>query len=117
MAKLSPTAQALKALRAQGYDVEKVEQRLPIPGKFVTRDLFQCIDLIAMKPGQPLRAIQVTSRTNVNARMTKATLGGKAIIWVSTGNSFEIWGTGGKKTAKRVVGLMHNGEWVEEKTS
>lgn len=115
MAKPTPTAKAIQELRAQGYDAEKVEQRLPIPGRFVTRDLFQCIDVIAMKPGAPLRGIQVTTRDHVNHRMVKAEASRKARIWVSTGNSFEIWGYGGKKTTKRVVRLAINGDWIESK--
>lgn len=113
MAKQSPTSKALQELREQGYLAEKVEQRLPIPGKFVTRDLFGVIDIVAMKAGEILRAVQVTSRSNVNARMTKAHEKGTALTWVQAGGAFEIWGYGGK-SGKRVVGLTRNGEWMEE---
>jgi hypothetical protein len=110
MAKQSPTQKAMKELRGQGWIVEKVEQRLPIPNRFVTRDLFQCLDLVAMKDHEPLLGLQVTSRTNVNARMTKAKVGGKAIIWVSTGNRFEIWGYAPNGSVRKVV-LAMTGEW------
>jgi len=105
----------MEDLRGAGYLVEKVEQRLPIPGKFVTRDLYQCIDLMAIQAGRPVLAVQVTSRSNVNARMEKAKNGGNAFMWVQTGNVFEIWGYGGIKTARRVVRMGMDGEWIEVK--
>ena len=110
----SPTAQALAELRADGYEVGVVERRLPIPGLWVTQDLFGIIDLVAMKPGEPLLAVQVTSRSNINARITKALAGGKAKTWVSTGNKFEIVGFGGKKTSKRTVVMGLDGLFVEK---
>ena len=117
MAKASPTAKALKELREGGWLAEKVEQRLPIPGKFVTRDLYQCIDLVCMKPCQPLLAVQVTSRSNVNARLMKSKV--MAAVWVSTGNRFVVIGYGTTKTKgeRRVVQLSTDGTWKEEHAS
>ncbi len=108
MAKQSPTAKALKELRLQGWMAEVVEKRLPIPGKFVTRDLFNCIDIIAMRYGEPVLAVQVTSRTNVNARLTKSKE--SALVWVSTKNRFEVWGYG--PNGKRLVRMTPCG-WME----
>lgn len=97
-------------LKALGYLVEKVEQRLPIPTKFVTRDLFACIDLIAMKAGRPLLALQVTSRSNVNARMEKSRE--RAQVWVRTGNRFQVRGYGGVSGC-RIVEMDDDGQWHE----
>lgn len=113
MAKQSPTSKALQELREQGYLAEKVEQRLPIPGKYVTRDLFGIIDIVAIKAGEIIRGVQVTTRDHVSHRMTKAHEKGNALTWVQTGASFEIWGYGGK-SGKRVVALNCNGQWMEE---
>lgn len=96
-----------------GFICEKVEQRLPIPGKFVTRDLFNCIDLIAVKRGSLILGVQVTSRDNVNARMNKAMTCEALPIWIACGGAFEIWGYGGK-SGKRVVGMTRDGQWMEE---
>lgn len=98
---------ALAEWRQRGYRAEKVEQRLPIPGKFVTRDLFGCIDLLAMKAGEPLVAVQATTRSNVNARMLKSAE--MARLWVSTGNVFEIVGYDG--AAARRVRMTAEGVW------
>lgn len=114
MAKQSPTSKALQELRTMGFICEKVEQRLPIPGKFITRDLFDVIDIVAMKPPETLLALQVTTRDHVNARMDKAVEKGTALMWVETGNRFEIWGYGGK-SGKRVVAMNRNGHWMEER--
>lgn len=105
----SPTQKAMEYLRKLGYEADKVEQRVPIPGKHVTCDLFGCIDVIGMKAGKPLLAVQATSRDNVNARMKKSKA--KAAVWVSTGNRFEVWGYG--PTGKRTVRMI-DGRWVED---
>ena len=81
----TPSAKALARLREYGWEAETVEKRLPIPGLFVTKDLFGVIDIVAMKPGSPILAVQATSRTNVNARMAKAQASGKALLWVQCG--------------------------------
>lgn len=100
----------MEDLRKWGYEVDKVEQRLPIPGKFVTRDLFTIIDLLAMKPGHRLLAVQVTSRSNVNARVKKSEE--KAKVWTSTGNCFQVWGYD-DKCQRRVMTMQQNGKWMD----
>lgn len=111
MAKTSPTQKALRELKAMGYLAEKVEQRLPIPGKFVTRDLFGCVDIVGMKAGVPLLAVQATSRSNVNARMEKSSA--RAREWVTTGNRFQVRGYGGVLTHCRIVEMDDDGQWHE----
>ncbi len=113
MSKASPTSKALRDFRALGYRIEKVEQRLPIPGKFITRDLFDTFDLIGVKVGVPLLAVQVTSRDNINARMTKAQQKGAALEWVQCQGRFLVIGYGGVKTTKRVVELLPDGMWQD----
>lgn len=65
----SPTARALELYRSLGFAVDKVEQRLP--HCFITRDLFNCLDLVAMKEGVGIVGVQVTSGDNHAARKTK----------------------------------------------
>ena len=110
---VSPTRRALAEMRALGYVADIVEKRLPIPGKFVTKDLYGCIDILGLRAGCPLLGIQVTSRSNTNSRMTKSKL--MAAVFVSTGNRFEIWGFGVTRTKgnKRIVAMEINGEWRE----
>jgi hypothetical protein len=63
----SPTQRSLKYLRNLGYRCDIVERRL---GRFVTKDLFGFIDLLAIKDGEVL-AVQTTSGSNVAARVAK----------------------------------------------
>jgi len=67
--KASPTARTMAMLRAEGWHVGKVEQT--IPTTFIKRDLFGFLDLVAIKPGEPVLGIQVTSGSNVSARIQK----------------------------------------------
>ena len=70
---MTPQARAIKALEADDYVVDVVE-RINRIGKIVWRnDLFGCFDLLAIGPVGEVRAIQVTSRSNVSARVKKLT--------------------------------------------
>jgi len=70
----TPMQRTLKEMRDRGYLAEKVEQRLPIPGKFVTRDFLNFIDIIAVLPDGAISngiteagrivGVQTTSGTN-----------------------------------------------------
>jgi hypothetical protein len=105
----SPYEKAKKALAEMGYTVGKVEYW----NSFVKRrmDLFGCIDAICMRHGDPLMALQVTSITNVNARMNKSHA--VALQWVSTGNRFEVWGyTPKSRKPPRVMAMQQSGEWL-----
>jgi hypothetical protein len=90
MAKQSPTSRALALYRELGFKIEKVEQRLPIPGKYVTRDLFNCIDLVAVKPGVGVVGIQATSGANHAARVAKAKAEECLRVWIESGGRFEV---------------------------
>ena len=65
---MSLTLRTIKHLREQGYLVATVEHY----NSFTRRkhDLFGCIDLLAIGNGETL-AIQVTSRSNMSARIKK----------------------------------------------
>ena len=93
----SPFTKAKAQLEAHGYRVGKTEYWNPW-GE-VRVDLFGCIDLVALCPLRPLLAVQVTSRTNVSARMKKAH--DLAVTWISTGNRFQVIGYG--KNGSRTV--------------
>lgn len=65
---MTPSQRTTKHLREQGYLVATVEHY----NSFTRRkhDLFGCIDLLAVGNGETL-AIQVTSRSNMSARIKK----------------------------------------------
>jgi hypothetical protein len=69
---LSPTARSLAHLREQGYHVEVVEQNKRAGIKCWKVDLWGFIDLLAIRRGEVL-GVQVTSATNVAARVRKIT--------------------------------------------
>lgn len=89
----SPTARTKRFLEAQGCEVAVVEKWIPVPkhpGGGIRRDLFDCIDILAIQ-GSKLIAIQSTSGSNHNARINKAIASEKLARYMSTGNAFEVW--------------------------
>jgi len=64
----SPTKKSLDKFRKNGYLVEITEHWIPQAG--VRKDLWGFCDLLAIK-GKEIIAIQVTSLSNVNARVDK----------------------------------------------
>lgn len=66
-----PTSRSLEKLRDEGWFVEKVEQRLSIPGSFVTRDLFGFGDIFAVNESLGILLVQTTSGDNVSKRLRK----------------------------------------------
>lgn len=95
---MSPQARATKVLRDEGYEVQVVEQIKRIPGKTWRVDLFGAFDLLAVNANGDVRAIQVTSRSNVAARCKKlADL--PVLDWLRKAAwSLEVWGWGKTKT-------------------
>jgi hypothetical protein len=69
----------LALLKSEGWAVGKVEQT--IPKTFIKRDLFGFLDLIAIKPGEPVLGVQVTSGSNVSARVQKINELEASAIW------------------------------------
>lgn len=95
---MSPQARAIHALRADGYEVQTVEQIKRIPGKTWRVDLFGGFDLLAVNADGDVKAVQVTSRSNVHARVQKLTEL-PVMPWLrKAGWSLEVWGYGRTKT-------------------
>jgi hypothetical protein len=113
---VSPTARTMERLRSEGWTTDKVEQRLPIPGRFVTRDMGGFADGIAWKRDSGILAWQATSGSNVAAHVTKVQDSVKLREWLLAGAQFQIWGwrlagpRGARKTYQvRRVGFQLNG--------
>lgn len=61
-----------KKWRAMGYFVDSAESIIRLPGGITRRnDLFGFVDAVAVKEGEPLVFLQVTSWANVSARLRK----------------------------------------------
>jgi hypothetical protein len=90
---LTPSARSLKYLRDREVPVCRVEQRLPIPGKFVTKDAFGFGDLLAIFNGSfGITLIQVTSTSNLNAREKKLRAISEHEKWLQAGGTILLHG-------------------------
>jgi hypothetical protein len=91
-----PTARTLERCRKLGILCGVVERRVGPPGAVgVTKDLFGCIDLIAVEQHElGVLGIQATSGSNMSSRLTKATTECAPALrrWLDAMNRFEIWG-------------------------
>jgi hypothetical protein len=90
----SPTQRTLAALRKSGFVAGVVEHHLPFPPPYGTKqDYLGIIDIIAVRAGQKVLAIQTTSGTsNGNARVEKALAEPRLRVWLESGHArFEIW--------------------------
>jgi hypothetical protein len=68
---VTPQARATKQLRAEGFEVDVVERISRVRGRTWRNDLFGAFDLLAVNASGDVRAVQVTSRSNVAARCKK----------------------------------------------
>lgn len=66
---MSPTARTLDYLRKQGYIVDTCERW--IPRTKIRKDLFGCIDVMAVGVGKAILAIQTTDGSNHSHRVAK----------------------------------------------
>ena len=90
---MTPSGRCLLHARNMGWLADVVERRIT---KILTKDLFGCIDLVALD-GQPgLLGIQATSRQKVRARLKKiqTECWPSAERWLGAGNRLEVWGWG-----------------------
>ena len=92
--KKSPMELSLRLLRGEGKRVGIVERRLPIPGKFVTVDLWGFGDIIFVDATRKITGlVQTTSASNFAARVRKVQEGTGWIDWLSVPcNRIEVHG-------------------------
>lgn len=88
---MSPTQRALAHCKKNGWTAQVVERWNSYAR--VRVDLLGCIDLIVLdgQGGGPL-GVQVTSGSNVAARMQKARQEPRLAAWMSAPARFEVWG-------------------------
>jgi hypothetical protein len=95
---LTPQTRAIRQLEAEGYAVDVVEQINRWGPITKRKDLFGGFDLLAVNDAGDVKAIQVTSRTNVAARVAKITELPILASLRRAGWSLEVWGWGPTKT-------------------
>lgn len=89
MAKTSPTQRTLAECRKRGYVAQTVEQT--IPRTFIKRDLFGCIDIIAITP-KGILGIQATGGTGNHAhRIAKIKAEPRIAKWIAAGARMAVW--------------------------
>lgn len=101
---MTPQARAIGVLRGQGFEVDTVERISRVRGMTWRNDLFGAFDLLAVNAEGVVKAVQVTSRSNVSARVRK--LADLPVLgWLrKAGWSLEVWGYG--KTVTK-------GDWLQ----
>jgi predicted RecB family endonuclease len=84
---MTPTARALSDLRKEGWTPWVVESRIT---PFVKRDLFNCIDILAIRDGQTL-AVQVTAGSAHANRATKVRSNEHLPLMLGAGWIVQVW--------------------------
>ncbi len=99
---ITPTARSLALLRSEGWRADVVERRIT---PRICRDLFGCLDILALRAGEVL-AVQVTSASNLSARVRKVTEADALGDMREAGWQIEVHGwrkaANGRWTCKRV---------------
>lgn len=84
--RVSPTQRTLKWLRSEGYTVGITERWNTFAR--IRQDLFGFCDLVCLKEGEPITAVQTTSGANHAARREKVLGIAAAKLWAERGR---IW--------------------------
>jgi hypothetical protein len=103
----TPTARTLALLRGCGHAANVVERWIPRVNR--RRDLFGCIDVVAVRRGESgVLAVQVTTLPNVAARLAKAKGRPELRTWLAAGNRFQVhgWYRRGGKWGVKIVALQ-----------
>ncbi len=87
---VSTMQRTLAWLRSHGWTAQIVEQT--IPRCFIKRDLFNCIDIVAVRPNSPILGVQTTSGPNVGAHLTKCEEQAPLRDWLAAGALFHVHG-------------------------
>jgi hypothetical protein len=102
--RVTPTARTLAECKRRGWRAQVVEQT--IPHTFIKRDLFGCVDVLALDGLPGVLGIQVTSSSNVAARVAKMrTECAEAVgAWLAAGNRLVVhgWAKRGKAGSRKV---------------
>ena len=85
----SPTARTLQLLRREGYLAAVAEKWNP--HSRTRADLFGFADVLAVRAGAPVLAVQATSASNHAARVRKARDLPAMRVWLAAGCAFEVW--------------------------
>jgi hypothetical protein len=77
-------------LRRHGFAADLVERWIAKAG--IRRDLFHCIDVVAVKAGEGVLGVQATVLSCLSARLAKVRVLPDLATWLSAGARFQVWG-------------------------
>ena len=100
---MRPTERTLKWLRKLGYTAEVVERRLP--HSFVMRDLFGCLDIVAIQPSHMgVLGVQTTTSAHLQDRVKKVRAEPRAALWLACENLLWVvaWGQKGPAGTRKL---------------
>lgn len=86
---MSPTQRTLKKLRSEGWEADVCERW--IPGANIRRDLFNLLDIVAIRENKIL-GVQCTTLSNLGPRIQKFSDSAIAPKLRSAGFLLECWG-------------------------
>lgn len=87
----SPTSLTLRTLRRHGFLATVAESWIPHANR--RRDLFGCIDVLAIDRREPgILAVQCTTLPHIPDRLAKARGRPELAAWLRAGGRFEVWG-------------------------
>lgn len=95
---MTPTQRTLALLKSSGWTCAVVERWNPHAR--IRQDLFGFADLLAMKAGYTPKLIQVTSGSNVAARVAKIIAEPRALLALRSGFAIEVHGWRKLKVAR-----------------
>ena len=98
---MSPTKRSLALLRQEGYLCEVVEKWNMY--SHTRRDLFNFIDIIAIKPNVIL-GVQATSTSNLSARVKKIRSTPASEVWLASGGLIKVmcWSKKGPRGKRKL---------------
>ncbi len=89
---MSPTQRSIAKLKKMGYRPAIVERWNQFA--HIRQDLYGFIDILAIKPGEPILAIQACVVGDMSKRLKKIAGLPAPAIWLATGSPIQIWGWG-----------------------
>jgi hypothetical protein len=104
---MTPTARTLTLLRREGFTAGVVERWLPYAR--MRSDLFGCMDVVAVRGGEPgVLGVQATTAANLAARLKKAKQQPELRAWLAAGNRFAVfaWHKRGGRWQVRMVSVQ-----------
>lgn len=95
----------MQRLTEQGILCGMVERWIPMkghPGGGIRKDLFDCLDLIALRPDEQMTyGIQCGAMSGHAAHVTKCLQSKSLIAWLNCGNRFYVCSWGKRATKKK----------------